>query len=110
LTPTKKETFLTELADGQSVTAASKAIGLSRQAMYKQRDNDEVLAQAWDDAVESGTDELEDVLIQRAKDGDTTALIFALKGRRPEKWKDRVSTEHSGSLAIRHEDALAQLK
>ena len=39
-----------------------------------------------------------------------TLLIFMLKARRPEKFKERTSTEHSGSVGIRHEDALAALK
>lgn len=40
---------------------------------------------------------------------DTTACIFWLKNRRPSSWRDRTSTEHSGSIAMTHEQALAEL-
>lgn len=40
---------------------------------------------------------------------DTTACIFWLKNRRPSSWRDKTSTEHSGSIAMTHEQALAEL-
>lgn len=40
---------------------------------------------------------------------DTTAAIFWLKNRDPQNWRDRQDHEHSGSLTIRHEDALEEL-
>jgi hypothetical protein len=43
----------------------------------------------WDDAVEEGTDALEDTAYQRAKESSDTLLIFTLKGRRPQKWADK---------------------
>jgi hypothetical protein len=89
LTPIKREKFLTELADGQSVASAAAAIGLSRQALYKQRAGDEGFAAEWDNAVETGTDSLEDEAVKRAKSGSDTLLIFMLKARRPDKFKER---------------------
>jgi hypothetical protein len=98
LSPEKRRVaFLAELARGQSVAAAAAAIGLTRQAMYKARGTDAVFAAAWDDAVEIGTDVLEDVAVKRAKDGSDTLLIFMLKARRPEKFKERSHQELSGS-------------
>jgi hypothetical protein len=38
----------------------------------------------------AGTDALEDEALRRAKDKSDTLLIFLLKARRPEKYKDRV--------------------
>lgn len=40
---------------------------------------------------------------------DTAACIFWLKNRRPGQWRDKTSTEHSGGIAITHEQALAEL-
>jgi hypothetical protein len=51
--------------------------------MYKHRGNSEAFAGAWDDAVETGTDELEDEAFRRAKEDSDTLLIFMLKARRP---------------------------
>jgi hypothetical protein len=109
-TPKKRELFLSALAEGCSITAACERAVIVRSTAYDWRKTDAAFAAAWDDALEAGTDTLEDEAVTRAKDGSDTLLIFLLKARRPDKYKDRVSTEHAGSLAIRHEDALAALK
>jgi hypothetical protein len=86
------------LADGSSVTAAAEGIGISRAALYKARDHDPEFGALWDEAVESGTDALEDEAVKRAKNSSDTLLIFLLKGRRPEKFKERFAAEHSGKI------------
>lgn len=114
LTPQKKVEFLELLADGCTVTKAARQIGMTRQGLYKARGEDEAFAAAWADAEEQGTDTLEDEAIRRARDGfdkpvfqggqqvgvvrehSDTLLIFMLKARRPEKFKDRVANEVSG--------------
>lgn len=35
-------------------------------------------------------------LYEKAKGGDTTAMIFWLKNRQPDRWRDRQQQEHSG--------------
>jgi hypothetical protein len=95
-TPEKRAAFLTKLADGDSVTAACKAAGMSRVTAYEWRNTDEQFKKDWDDALEAGTDTLEDVAKKRAKRQSDTLLIFLLKARRPDKYKDRVSNEHHG--------------
>jgi hypothetical protein len=37
-------------------------------------------------------------LYQKAKGGDTTAMIFWLKNRQPEKWREKHEIEHSGAI------------
>lgn len=34
---------------------------------------------------------------------DTTAQIFWLKNRRPDKWRDKQSMEHSGDVTVRNQ-------
>jgi hypothetical protein len=88
--------FLSVLRKGNSAAAACKAIGISRQAMYVRRELDVEFAKQWNDAVDEGTDMLEDVALKRACKKSDTLVIFLLKGRRPEKYKDRLSTELTG--------------
>lgn len=38
--------------------------------------------------------------IQKAHPGDTTAMIFFLKNRCPDRWKDRQEVEHSGEIGV----------
>lgn len=37
-------------------------------------------------------------LYQKAKGGDTTAMIFWLKNRQPEKWREKMQVEHSEAI------------
>lgn len=40
---------------------------------------------------------------------DTAACIFWLKNRQPAKWRDKTATEHSGRVAMSHEQWLDEL-
>lgn len=40
---------------------------------------------------------------------DPTSIIFFLKNRNPERWRDARHLEHGGNLKISHEDALKEL-
>lgn len=107
---------------------AAKVIDLSRRQAYAMREIDPEFAAEWDAAIEAGTDLLEDVAMRRAVAGSQrniyhngvivgqevdhhdTLLIFLLKGRRPEKFRDRFDLSNSdGTLrgfaeAMRHLD------
>jgi hypothetical protein len=117
-TPERKETFLEKLRENPNVTQAAKSIRISRKTLYEWRKNDETFAKEWDDAVQDGTDALEDEAVRRALQGtekpvyqggklvgtvreySDTLLIFLLKGKRPEKYgTDRVKTD--GEVTIR---------
>jgi Bacteriophage Sf6, terminase small subunit-like len=97
-TPKKRALFLGALTEGASVTAACNRAVITRRTVYNWWEADPEFAAAWDDAIEAGTDALEDEALRRAKDKSDTLLIFLLKARRPEKYKDRVSTEHRGTV------------
>jgi len=106
--------FLEYLSETANVTESAKAAGISRRTVYFWREGDEDFAKAWDEAVELGTDALEDEAVRRGRDGvdepvfyrgqecgsvrrySDTLLIFMLKARRPGKFKDRLAAEHSG--------------
>jgi len=108
----KESTFLSLLKEtGGNVTKACEAIGLNRQRVYEWRSRDAEFAAKWDDAVEAGTEELEQEARRRAYKGvdepvfyqgeecgtvrkySDTLLIFLLKGRKPEKYRDNVTVK-----------------
>lgn len=113
-TPEKRAKFLQALESGASVAKAAKAAGWSRRSAYNYRSSEEGFFKEWDDAVEAGTDLLEDEAQRRAVEGvkkpvyqggkrvgyvqeySDTLLIFMMKGRRPEKYRERATVEHTG--------------
>jgi len=96
-----KSRVLRALSEGGSYTLAARAADVSRDALFRWKAEDEVFAAECADAIEQGTDRLEDVAIQRAVDGGSdTMLIFMLKGRRREKWGDKQQVEHSGAVTV----------
>ena len=112
-TPKKAQAFLNALSETANVTASARRAGLARTTVYEWRTDDSEFKARWDAAIELGTDALEDEAMRRAKDGvdepvhykgervDTitkysdTLTIFLLKGRRPEKYRERF--EHTGA-------------
>ncbi len=92
-----REKFLAALARGCSVSQAARLAGISRQHAYRCRSRSQTFAQQWEDAIEQGTDALEDEAVRRALAGSDTLLMFLLKARRPEKYRDNVRVEHDAS-------------
>ena len=92
--------------------------GFGRRSAYGWRDDDESFAADWEAAVETGTDLMEDEMRRRAIDGidepkfhdgqvcgyvrkySDTLLIFALKARRPDKYRERSEIAHTGKGSV----------
>jgi len=62
-----------------NITEACKRIGIDRSTYYRWLDNDPDFGQAVQDAREEKLDFIEDQLLGKIAEGDTTAIIFALK-------------------------------
>lgn len=110
----RRSYFLECLCENGNVTESAKLAGIPRTTLYDWRRADEDFARAWEEANELGTDALEDEATRRGKDGvdepifykgsevaqvkrySDTLLMFMLKARRPDKFKDRSSTEITG--------------
>ena len=115
--------FLEALADGHTATKAAGIAGVARASLYNWREQDEEFAEAWNHAVISGTDVLEDEAFDRAvngvpveiygKDGELVKttfdksdrlLEFLLRARAPERFRERHTVDHTGGQ--RHEVAI----
>lgn len=83
-----KRHFLAAYAQAGMVTEACKVAGVGRSTAYRERQADEDFALAWADVEERSTEELEAEATRRAKDGSDVLLIFMLKSRRPEIYRD----------------------
>lgn len=106
--------FLAAIRDGFSLRVASERSGVARSTAYDLRAADKTFRKAWDDAVEAGTDRLEDEALRRALAGTErpifqggkhvgTERIYSdrmleilLKARRPKKYREKVQHQHGG--------------
>jgi hypothetical protein len=117
-TPEREERLLQVLATGASVYKAALAAGIGRTTAYEWRENDPDFRARWDEAVENGIDLMEDEALRRAVNGtdkpvfyqgevcgevkeySDTLMIFQLKARRPEKYRERTDTNVTGTINV----------
>ena len=101
------EAFLALLAEGHTVKYSAKEAGVAWCVIFARRNNDPVFAEQWEEALERGTQVLEEEARRRAVKGLTepvfykgeicgevqrysdVLLIFLLKARRPEVYRER---------------------
>ena len=113
-TPEKLAKFLEMLREGNTATFSAKTLGLGRTILYERKQADLDFARAWEDAVEVGIETMEQEAFRRATLGvdkpvyqggkkvgsvrefSDTLLIFLLKARRPEIYRERLSHEVTG--------------
>lgn len=95
----KVNTIIDALREGLSISSACDRAGIARQTYYDWRAGDPEFVAACESAIEQGTDKLEDIAYHRAtrlRDGSDTLLIFLLKARRPERYRETIKQEISG--------------
>jgi len=87
-TPKKQATVLGHIAEGWTVRAAAQAVGIDRHTVYDHLHADPAFKAAYDEALEAGTEFLEQVARQRAIETSDVLLIFLLKARRPGVYRE----------------------
>lgn len=119
----KKRAFLAAMAEVGNITRAAELADVARSQHYVWITEDPAYVEAFAAAEEEAADRLETEARRRAVQGveepvwqmgkymgtiqkySDTLLIFLLKGARPEKYKDRTSTELKGALSHDHRHA-----
>ena len=96
-TPKNRQKFLEHLSTGASVRASARAAGFGRRTAFEWKADDPDFAAEWEEAYESGTESLEEVARARAMEKSDSLLMFLLKARRPEIYRERVT--HNGNNA-----------
>ena len=104
---TRKKRFIAALTTHGTVSHAAQAAGVSRNTVYRWRDEDPEFAILWDEAHEQAVDSVESVLFQKALSGDTICMIFYLKAHRP-IYRDRLNIDIQ-QLKSEIEEKMAQL-
>lgn len=118
-TARRKSLALDLLSRGHTLARVREALGINRVTVYRWRQDDPSFAQAYSDAMEAGTDLIEQEARRRAVEGydrpifqrgalvglervySDVLLMLLLRGRRPEVFRDGASkTESATSITI----------
>lgn len=84
--------------DGLTDEQIAHNIGISRSTLKEWKKKYPALSAALKKSKEVADREVENALYKKALAGDTTAIIFWLKNRRPEDWRDKRETQLSGNV------------
>jgi hypothetical protein len=104
-----KKAFLDAFAQTGIVRAAAEAAGVGRASVYRWLEHDDAFALAFRQAEEESTQRLEQEAFRRATrpiEPSDTLLIFLLKARRPERYRDRVDVRQQVEATVAHVEAL----
>jgi hypothetical protein len=88
-TNTARTAILKALAQGKSISAACRAARIARSSYYLWHDEDPEFAKDVADAIEDGTDKLEDSSYRQALQGNTALMVLLLKARRRAVYGDK---------------------
>ena len=75
-------------ADGLTTTQIAASLGVCRQTFYTHMKSDDKLRAAYEEGTQAGIGEAVHILKEMARERNLGALIFWLKNRDPENWKD----------------------
>lgn len=106
---TWEEKFLTHLSKTGNILASCRIANISDTHVYKQRKENPEFAARMATAIETALDSLEAVAFERAKSHSDTLLIFLLKSHRPERYRENLKVEHSGTVNLNHYESASQV-
>lgn len=100
-----KKEFLEHYAVLGAIYAAAKKVEVDRDTILRWRHKDKKFDQAVMRALDQNTDLLKETAVSRAVNGTSkgadTLLMFLLKGREPEVWRERFDVQGSGGFTLR---------
>ena len=84
--------------DGLTDEQIAHNMGIATGTLYEWKKKYHEMAEALKKTKEIVDRQVENALFKKAMSGDTTALIFWLKNRRPQDWRDKRETQLSGNV------------
>ena len=87
---TRKQVFILAISEGATASRAADIAGVSRRTPYNHKRVDPQFAAAWAEAERRQLDGVEEALYRLGTESkNIAAMIFWLKNRAPDRWKDR---------------------
>lgn len=96
----RRKIFLDMLAAGNTESAAARAADGKLRNFKKWRDEDVDFAKDWEEAIDEGTDFIEDIATERAIKKSDALMAMILKARRPEKFDRGSKLELTGGISV----------
>ena len=96
--------------DGLTDEQIAKKIGISRKTLNDWKNNYSDICDTLKKGKEVVDYQVENALLNSALDGNTTAQIFWLKNRRPDKWRDKQKEEADNTALDKLDDILREIK
>ena len=89
--------------DGLIDVQIAENMGIAASTLYRWKNEHKELSEALKRGKEVVDYQVENALLNNALNGHTTAQIFWLKNRRPDKWRDKQDLEHSGGINVQNQ-------
>ena len=96
--------------DGLTDEQISKNIGINPATLYEWKKKYSDISESLKKGKEVVDFEVENALLKKALDGDTTAQIFWLKNRRPKNWRDKPTVDANAELIAKLDERLRVVK
>ncbi len=82
--------------DGLTDEQIAKKMGISAKTLYEWKNKYGKICESLKKGKEVVDYQVENALLSSALEGNTTAQIFWLKNRRPDKWRDKIDDKSNG--------------
>ncbi len=96
--------------DGLTDEQIAKNIGIGERTLYEWKEKYPQISQSLKKGKEVVDYEVENALLSSALEGNTTAQIFWLKNRRPDKWRDKQKEETDKTALDKLDSILKEIK
>lgn len=97
--------------DGLTDEQIAKNMGISPKTLYEWKNKYSEICESLKKGKEVVDFEVENALLSSALDGNTTAQIFWLKNRRPDRWRDKpISDKNTEKVIEKLDEVLGGIK
>lgn len=89
-------------AQGLTMEQIASVLGMGCSTLYTKQSENQELQEAIKRGRHKGVATISNALFNKAKNGDNTAMIFYLKNRDPENWRDRIEQVNKQEIEINY--------
>jgi len=98
---TKQNQFIEVYSQDKSISATCKHLRITRSTFYRWKISNEDFRQRVEDIRDAQIDLVEDMLMQKIKEGDTTSIIFYLKTQGKNRgYNEKIELEDSKNIIV----------